>query len=368
MPRSKIWRTGSGAYYRQQFQLWWNDDVDHTWMLDFLRTRGFMLPLRAVVAAVGVGMGVALLSLQFVALAEPVGVSRGILALMAVAAFVWPVYWLLFPWPSPRTSIVLFLAIDLSIAVAAAVRADPLAGLTSTPLFAVTGIYIMFFHGARATAVHLLIAVVAIIALATRLGTSDYADAVPLAVGKSVISFLVTVFILPFAQFGFWLIRNSSVESLADPLTGLANRRGLRDHVARMIDTEAEPESVCVFVIDIDKFKSVNDRYGHAIGDDVLVQTAAALRGIRRRPAFAARTGGEEFVIVDLLDADGAESVGDRLRAAIAAVGPPAVTASVGAACGPVASMEAFELLLRRADTAMYAAKRGGGDRVVIAD
>lgn len=354
-------------HYRQQFRLWWDDDVDHTWVLTFLRTRGFMLPLRAVVATVGFGMGLAMLSVQFTDLTEPEVVSRTILTALNVVAFVWPFYWLLCPWPTPRLSIAAFVLIDIAIGIVGFARADPLAGLTTTPLFAVTGIYIMFFHGARATALHLAIAVVTIVALATRLGISDYPHAEALAISKSVLSFLVTVFILPFAQFGFWLIRNSSVESLIDPLTTLANRRGLRDHVMRLIESPDHPDSMCVFVIDLDKFKSINDEHGHATGDDVLVQTADHLRAAIRRPAFAARAGGEEFVVVDMLEPAGAAEVGARLIAAVADVGPPAATASIGAACGPVRSIEEFDRLFRQADTAMYSAKRDGGDQVLIA-
>ncbi|MGU3497979.1 GGDEF domain-containing protein [Mycobacterium sp. C31M] len=353
-------------HYWQQFRLWWNDDVDHSWVLNFLRARGFMTPLRAVIATVGVGMGLALLAVLFTELSPPETLSRAAVLSVAVAAFLWPIYWLFFPWPSPSRSIGIFLAIDIGIAVIGFARADPLVGLTTTPLFAVTGIYIMFFHGARATAVHLMITIVAIVCLAVRLGISDYPDAVPLAISKSVLSFLVTVFILPFAQFGFWLIRNSSVEALVDPLTNLANRRGLREQVMRMIHAN-QHESMCVFVIDLDKFKSINDLHGHAAGDDVLVQTANRVRAALRRPAFAARSGGEEFVVVDLLPLDDAAEAGDRLIAAVAAVGPPAVTASIGAACGAVHSIEEFDRLLQSADTAMYSAKRDGGDRVAIA-
>ncbi|MGN7780800.1 GGDEF domain-containing protein [Mycolicibacterium sp. 22603] len=366
--RPAVWRLAGAPHYTDQFRLWWNDDVDHHFLLNFLRVRGFLTSLRVVIAVVGAGMAVALLALLATDLAAPAGPMRVLVTVITVVAVAWPFYWLFGPWPTPRLSITLFLFIDVGIAVAGFAHRDPLAGLTATPVFAVTGIYILFFHGARAMVAHLLIVVATIAALATRLAISDYPDAVPLTIGKTAVALLVTVFILPFAQFAFWLIRNSSVESLVDPLTTLANRRGLRAHMSRLIGTTASPTDVCVFVIDIDKFKDVNDRHGHAVGDEILVQTAEQLRRVLGPPALAARTGGEEFVVVDALADERAAEIGSLLRAAIGEVGPPRVTVSIGAACGPVHSADCFERLLQAADTAMYRAKHDGGDRVSIAD
>ncbi|KRD17797.1 hypothetical protein ASE48_25255 [Mycobacterium sp. Root265] len=346
---------------------WWNDPVDHYWLLNFLRPRGHLVPLRVLIGSGGVVMGIALVLVQFTQLTEPAAVSRAVMGLLTVAAFGWPVYWWFFPWPSPRTSITLFILTDIGIAMACAAHGSPMAAMATTPLFAVTGIYLVYFHGPRATAVHLLIATVTVLGVAVWLGLSAEPDAVFLAICKALVSLLVTVGILPFAQFGFWLIRNSSVESLVDELTSLANRRGLLDYVSRLTTSADQPNPMCVFVIDLDKFKGINDRHGHVVGDLVLVRTAHRLRDALRRQAFIARTGGEEFVVIDYLPAEEASSVGERLRAAIAAAGPPAVTASVGVVCGQLHGADDFDRLLHLADTAMYAAKRDGGDRLAIA-
>jgi diguanylate cyclase (GGDEF)-like protein len=354
--------------HRSTLAHWWNDPVDHYWLLNFLHPRGHLATLRVLIGLGGVAMGIALVLVQFTQLTEPVAASRAVMGALTVAAFAWPIYWWFFPWPSPRTSITLFILTDIGIAMSCAAHGDPLAAMATTPLFAVTGIYLVYFHGPRATAVHLTIATATILAVAVWLGASGEPHAIPLAICKALVSLLVTAGILPFAQFGFWLIRNSSVESLVDELTTLSNRRGLLDHVARLTTSAGQPIPMCVFVIDLDKFKGINDRHGHAVGDEVLVRTARQLRGALTRRAFIARTGGEEFVVIDYLHAGEAAGLGERLRAAVAAAGPPAVTASVGVVCGQLDGAEDFDRLLQLADTAMYAAKRDGGDRLAVAE
>lgn len=357
----------SSSQHQNTLARWWNDPVDHYWLLDFLRHRGHLNRLRALIGSGGVAMGIALVLVQFTQLTDPVPVSRAVMGVLTVAAFAWPVYWWFFPWPSPRTSITLFILTDIGLAMCCAAHGDPMAAMATTPLFAVTGIYLVYFHGPRATAVHLLIATATVLGVAVWMASSGEPGAVFLAACKALVSLLVTVGILPFAQFGFWLIRNSSVESLVDELTSLANRRGLQDHVSRLRASAGSPRHMCVFVIDLDKFKAINDRHGHVVGDRVLVRTAEQLRGAVGPQAFIARTGGEEFVVIEHLPADQAAGLGERLRAAVAAAGPPAVTASIGVVCGDLHSAGDFDRLLHLADTAMYAAKRDGGDRLTAA-
>ncbi|MDD7940799.1 GGDEF domain-containing protein [Actinomycetospora lutea] len=151
--------------------------------------------------------------------------------------------------------------------------------------------------------------------------------------------------------------------ALADPLTGLPNRRALDRHLAEVLDRAASP---AVAMIDVDRFKQINDTASHARGDEVLRGVATALRSSLRAPDLVARYGGDEFVVVlpDTAVADAAAALG-RARAAVAALpaaqGRP-VTLSVGvvAACAGEGPAD----VLARADAAMYAAKRAGGDAV----
>ena len=166
-----------------------------------------------------------------------------------------------------------------------------------------------------------------------------------------------------------------SVEmAILDPLTGLHNRRYMTSHLATLFeDASQRGKPLSVLLIDIDHFKAVNDSHGHDAGDAVLREFATRIRRNTRGIDLACRLGGEEFVVV-MPDCDLAKAyqVGERLRQCIAAapfevggkVGLLQVTASVG-----VAALElddgAPEQMLKRADEALYCAKRDGRNRVV---
>jgi two-component system, cell cycle response regulator len=168
--------------------------------------------------------------------------------------------------------------------------------------------------------------------------------------------------------------RNAELEKLArtDVLTGLANRRHADDVLrATIASARRHDRTLCAVLIDVDRFKSVNDAHGHAAGDAVLREVATRLLAGLREEDLAARWGGEEFLLL-LPDSPDASVVCERLRCAIA--GRPidvhgvlqlAVSASFGWAAW--SGEETGEALVARADAALYAAKDGGRDRVVCA-
>jgi two-component system, cell cycle response regulator len=163
--------------------------------------------------------------------------------------------------------------------------------------------------------------------------------------------------------------------AIVDPLTKLHNRRYFQNQLQALL-IESAPRSVPVSlaVIDIDHFKSVNDTHGHDVGDEVLRETAERLRKVVRGIDILARFGGEEFVIVmPDTEAFAAGRVAERLRAAIekkpyACSGGQSLklTVSIGVAATPDGSGE-VETLFKTADEALYAAKRGGRNRVQLA-
>lgn len=162
--------------------------------------------------------------------------------------------------------------------------------------------------------------------------------------------------------------------AVTDALTGLHNRRYLDNHLETLFNRAVTRERpLSVMITDLDRFKTVNDTYGHDGGDDVLREFAKRLRRNVRGIDLACRYGGEEFLVV-LPDTEGqdAERVAERIRAEIERtpfiVGREgtsvSITISVGVSCVKHAP-DSVEALIKRADVALYEAKRGGRNRVV---
>ncbi len=316
---------------------WWDEPGDYQWVVEFYRRRGLIGALRASNVFGGIVTTLALACLLFEKLIQPSWLSHAVVIGMLVSSIGWIVFWCFFPWPPAWQTAVLFAFADIGIAVATGLHADPLAALSTTPLFAMSGVSIVFYFGPRAIAAHMAVATATIVAAATWLALSDRPDGVAVAAAKGLIALTVAVGIFPFVQFGFWLIRSNSIESLTDPLTGLANRRGLANYLDRKRDALASFSTpLCVFVIDLDGFKNINDIYGHKIGDAVITRTAEQIRGAVGPSAFVARTGGEEFVVLDLLNLPNAAPIAESIRAAIEAPDTPKATASVGVAVGSI--------------------------------
>jgi diguanylate cyclase (GGDEF)-like protein len=157
-----------------------------------------------------------------------------------------------------------------------------------------------------------------------------------------------------------------------DALTGLPNRRYLDEVVAITPPRRRAGDSLGALMIDIDRFKRLNDRYGHATGDAVLRDVAAAIYTTVRAEDTPARYGGEEFaVILRRASALQAADVAERIRAAVAAIPPERlgiaqpVTVSIGVAVAD-GSDDDVRSLLERADRALYEAKRRGRNRVDV--
>jgi diguanylate cyclase (GGDEF)-like protein len=161
----------------------------------------------------------------------------------------------------------------------------------------------------------------------------------------------------------------AEVHARVDPLTGLGNRRELEQRWAPLAQRLCDASlPLAVAMLDLDHFKQVNDRFGHLIGDAVLVALAKLLRDNLRLDDLIIRTGGEEFLLVlPETDAARAFEVCERLRQCVAAHGwellAPGlqVQLSIGVALAPP-----YELrpLIERADAALYAAKQGGRNQV----
>ena len=158
-----------------------------------------------------------------------------------------------------------------------------------------------------------------------------------------------------------------------DPLTGMFNRRGFSEACARVIEREANAgRPVTVMIFDIDHFKSINDRFGHPAGDEMLKLFSTVVVSNLRITDLSGRIGGEEFAALLPCSLEEGVLVAERVREAfetsgiVVEEGPVDTTVSIGVAGGPAGTE--LEVLLAAADTALYQAKRGGRNRVEAAE
>jgi diguanylate cyclase (GGDEF)-like protein len=158
-----------------------------------------------------------------------------------------------------------------------------------------------------------------------------------------------------------------------DPLTSMFNRRGFAEATSRVIEREAKAgRPVTVMIFDIDHFKSINDRFGHPAGDEILKLFSAVVVNNLRFTDLSGRIGGEEFAALLPCALEEGVLVAERVREAfersgiVDETGPVDTTVSIGVAGGPAGTE--LEVLLAAADTALYQAKRGGRNRVEAAE
>ncbi len=161
--------------------------------------------------------------------------------------------------------------------------------------------------------------------------------------------------------------------ALTDLLTGLPNRRAGMDTLARAWSAaNRSGQGLAVMMVDIDRFKDVNDTHGHAVGDRVLAEVGQLIRASARRDDHVSRVGGEEFLVIcQNADLKSAVQAAERLRQRIRGTAIPAgaltlqASVSIGVA-GKESTMADADSLVAAADRALYAAKRGGRDRTCL--
>jgi diguanylate cyclase (GGDEF)-like protein len=170
-------------------------------------------------------------------------------------------------------------------------------------------------------------------------------------------------------------LRNLAIAELrasTDSLTGLPNKRAVADTLKRMLAQATRTLSpLSLLVLDLDHFKTVNDRLGHPVGDQILANVGGALRSALRDGDFAGRNGGEEFTVI-LPDTDvvGALTTAEKVRVAVEEIAIPGLelttTVSIGIAAYPEHAINP-DRLERLADAALYVAKRSGRNRIEVA-
>ncbi len=169
-------------------------------------------------------------------------------------------------------------------------------------------------------------------------------------------------------------LERTRAQARTDPLTGFGNRRAMVELVTREIArSRRTKEPFSLAVMDLDRFKRVNDEHGHEVGDRALIHVASLAKATLRATDEICRYGGEEFVVtLPGANSEGAYFVVDRMRRLVAStplvIRCAALTLRFSAGVAQLAPGESQESLLQRADAALYAAKRAGRNRVRVAD
>ncbi|MFY2860974.1 GGDEF domain-containing protein [Mycobacterium sp. THU-M104] len=342
---------------------WWRQTDDYEQLISHLRTRGMPHLVRAAISLISAGLALAALATVWTP-TGPRGTAQVACVVLAcgsaaIVAAVWAVC-----WPPRDRAVRLALLTNTSIALAVLAQSHPVAALLVCTTFGINACYVAVFHTARQMGY--------CVAVAAAVGAFE-ADRIAgryglAAAGVSYLLILMLDAAMPFAlQTITYMLRTDAVLADRDQLTGLLNRRAFRRRAkVRLQEQRVEFGHFVVAVIDLDRFKLLNDVHGHGTGDDALVSVARALRAGADGTAVIGRVGGEEFLVADAWSPDEVRVRAERLCAAIAAL-PFGVTASVGTAGvhGRFPDRDNDELLnelISVADAAMYAAKRRGGN------
>lgn len=345
---------------------WWQQPDHFHWLSGYLayrNARGFTRKMMGLIVVVlGVVPVLMLFSPERPTSAVGRVVSIAVALVCAAMASVW-----FTRWPRKTESLAFAIVSNLCIAAVCLSWPNPLTGLLGCITFAALAGYVAFFHSSNYLV--MVLATAAIVAVDCTVEIALAGDAYLATV--SLLMLTVGVLAVPFsAQLLTHLLGDDALQSHSDPLTGLQNRRGFYRSVRELIrapSTHGRPHHLTVAMIDLDRFKHINDTRGHATGDRLLVEVGSSLQRATAGQAVVARVGGEEFLIAEVTPDDGAEAMAERLRAAVASTSVD-ITASVGVACGALNGSEATSRLIvgelvEAADVAMYEAKRSGGNQ-----
>ncbi|MBV8930310.1 MAG: GGDEF domain-containing protein [Mycobacteriaceae bacterium] len=351
----------------QSLRPWWRRGDHFDWLSAYLATRDLQGLVRWTVVATTVFLSAITISMQWSQGGSwrPVGQAAALsaAAVSLTTALLWARR-----WPTRRQSACYVAISDAGIAIACLSYRNPLLGLAGCASFAVLGGYAAFFHTPRVLAAHLGSALVTAVTLTVVLGLGSD-DWVAASCMFSVI--MVAVLAVPMAT--QVLVHRLAVDvafSDVDPLCGLLNRRAFyqRSRELCAAATARAEQYLAVTMLDLDRFKQLNDAHGHAVGDRALIAVGEILRR-HHNDAVVARVGGEEFLVAELADrADGAASA-EQVRRAIAD-SPFGITASIGVVSTRVPhrstapASDVIDELIRGADAAMYDAKRHGGNQI----
>jgi diguanylate cyclase (GGDEF)-like protein len=350
-----------------RFEAWLNQPDQFEWVTKFLRQRGLLRAARMLMAIVTASSALTPIS-ALCHLSHP-PVAALVVGAVAVGVSGSMTYIWLTRWPTRAQSLIATVVGALCVVGWSLVQPRPAIGALACVALAITGSYIAFFHNTRVLLFNMTLALGITAVAVYRLG--ELADW-PTAAAAFWIIWLLNLAV-PMAVRGMsQAMAEYAMRAEQDALTGLLNRRGFTDALSGQLSAGLPGGAggpMSLLMVDLDNFKRVNDTHGHLAGDQALRHVAELLR--RHLPATAAicRAGGEEFLAAFTSASADAATVAARLCTAIQESGR-AITASVGVATAEyrhargASDSDFIDGLVAAADSAMYTAKRNGGNRV----
>ena len=340
-------------------------------MADFQNSRPTGKVIRWVMAVLTLNYGALAVVTLFAVDTSRSVVAIGWKAVLVVMVLVVAAAWITRPFPG-RLGVVAF-ALFADLGTASTLLINPIQDAVLTcALFAVIGTFCTFFLSPRWLVAHVVFAVACTVAAAVATHSATDVDIASSIFRTAVV--LLTIAGVPLtSHLLVTVLTEDARSSLLDPLTGLLNRRGLDAAVDDVwLLGREQDRCVAVLVVDIDRFKSINDRYGHEEGDAVIVRVAERLGAHLDAYGVLARTGGEEYLAVVSTSRLHVDALIHGVRRTLLDPSDAvSVTVSIGAAIVHWDSalwaqdIDIATRATRVADSMMYEAKAAGGDRVL---
>ncbi|MDT5009711.1 MAG: hypothetical protein QOH57_1328 [Mycobacterium sp.] len=285
---------------------WWRQPDHFDWLSDYLAARGLRPFVRYLLFTTLVTLAAATLLMLISPSGPHTSLLRAAALVVAASLFAMALVWML-SWPTRVQSQLFAIAGALGIAAVCVIESDPRSGMLGCAAFGGLAGYVAFFHSARQL----------VLTLGTALGTATVCAVRIAATGDPAMAvanlLVLSAGILAVPVCGQILVHWLSVDALkssTDPLTGLRNRRGFYRSAARLFAADTPAQDFSVLMLDLDDFKRINDTYGHATGDRILIAVADSLRQAGGRETVIARVGGEEFLVAE--NATAREAAADR--------------------------------------------------------
>jgi diguanylate cyclase (GGDEF)-like protein len=345
----------------------WRPRRDHYyWLTAILAGRGVQALTCRVVAAIIACLGL----IPIIVLISPLGphdpVGRALAITVSACCAVMSLRFLRHNWPTRNESATYVVVGSFCIAVACLLPTNPVAGLLGATTFAILAAYVACFHSLRLLAFTWTVAAVTLAVLVVRLAPLDTA----LAVSSVFLVVLVNVFAAFACRVGVRLLGGDVATSELEPLTGLLDRAAFYERTATLLAARHRDDDryLVLVIVNIDGFSLVTSMSGERGGNLARVAVGSALRSSVRHNAVLAHISDAEFVIADTFTNPDASPLVERVRAAVANT-PSRLSTSVGVVTTPLRPLmhlppdDVVDEVLTIATTAMYEARRAGGNR-----